>query len=122
LPLAEIGRIGHCQLAVLPKGAQPILSHTWRFHLADDLYIFTNGVHGAHVEVNTDTGFVKLLKHWVVDDCGRVINPQLADEQVRGGRVQGLGGASMSTASTIKRARCERHDGRLSCANGGRNA
>ena len=70
-----------------------MLSHTRRFHLADDLYIFTNGIHGAHVEVDTDTGFVRLLKHWVVEDCGRVINPQLADEQVRGGCVQGLGGA-----------------------------
>ena len=29
----------------------------------------------------------------MVEDCGRVINPQLADEQVRGGCVQGLGGA-----------------------------
>ena len=37
------------------------------------------------------TGFVKLLMHW--EDCGRMINPQLADEQVRGGCVQGLGGA-----------------------------
>ena len=39
------------------------------------------------------TGLVKLLKRWVVEDCGRVINPQLADEQVRGGCVQGLAGA-----------------------------
>jgi len=39
------------------------------------------------------TGFVMLLKHWVVEDCGRVINPQLADEQVHGGCVRGLGGA-----------------------------
>jgi carbon-monoxide dehydrogenase large subunit len=93
LPLSEIGRIGHFQLAELPRGSQPVLSHTRRFHLADDLYIFTNGIHGAHVEVDTDTGFVRLLKHWVVEDCGRVINPQLADEQVRGGCVQGLGGA-----------------------------
>jgi carbon-monoxide dehydrogenase large subunit len=76
LPLAEIGRIGHFQLAELPKGTQLMLSHTRRFHLADDLYVFTNGVHGAHVEVDTDTGFVKLLKHWVVEDCGRVINPR----------------------------------------------
>jgi carbon-monoxide dehydrogenase large subunit len=93
LPLAEIGRIGHFQLAELPRGMQPVLSHTRRFHLADDLYIFTNGIHGAYVEIDTDTGFVRLLKHWVVEDCGRVINPQLADEQVRGGCVQGLGGA-----------------------------
>ncbi|HZT48913.1 MAG TPA: xanthine dehydrogenase family protein molybdopterin-binding subunit [Hyphomicrobiaceae bacterium] len=93
MPLAEIGRVGHFQLAELPRGSQPVLSHTRRFHLADDLYIFTNGVHGAHVEVDVDTGFVRLLKHWVVEDCGRIINPQLADEQVRGGCVQGLGGA-----------------------------
>jgi aerobic carbon-monoxide dehydrogenase large subunit len=36
---------------------------------------------------------VKLLKHWCVEDCGRVINPQLVDEQIRGGIVQGIGGA-----------------------------
>ena len=46
-----------------------------------------------HVKVDTDSGIVKLLKHRVVEDCGRVINPQLADEQVRGGGVQGFGGA-----------------------------
>jgi CO/xanthine dehydrogenase Mo-binding subunit len=26
-----------------------------------------------------------LLKHWVVEDCGTIINPQLMDEQIRGG-------------------------------------
>jgi carbon-monoxide dehydrogenase large subunit len=93
LTLAEIGHIGHFRLGQLPNSVQPILSHTRRFRLLDDLYIFTNGIHGAYVEVDTDTGFVRLLRHWVVEDCGRVINPQLADEQVRGGCVQGLGGA-----------------------------
>ena len=93
IPLSEIGRIGHFQLGELPGSVQPVLSHTRRFRLVEDLYIFTNGIHGAYVEVDTDTGFVRLLKHWVVEDCGRVINPQLADEQVRGGCVQGLGGA-----------------------------
>ncbi len=93
IALAEIGRIAHFQLAELPNSVQPVLSHTHRFRLLEDLYIFTNGVHGAYVEVDVETGFVRLLKHWVVEDCGRVINPQLADEQVRGGCVQGLGGA-----------------------------
>ena len=93
LSLAEIGHIGHFRLGQLPNSMQPLLSHTRRFRLVEDLYIFTNGIHGAYVEVDTDTGFIRLLKHWVVEDCGRVINPQLADEQVRGGCVQGLGGA-----------------------------
>jgi carbon-monoxide dehydrogenase large subunit len=43
--------------------------------------------------VDTNTGFVKLLKHWAVEDCGRVINPMLVDEQMRGAIVQGIGGA-----------------------------
>ena len=93
ISLAEIGRIGHFQVAELPGHMQPTLSVTRRFHLQDALYIFTNGIQGAYVEVDTDTGFIKLLKHWVVEDCGRVINPILADEQVRGGCVQGIGGA-----------------------------
>jgi len=93
ISLAEIGRIGHFQLGELPNSLQPILSATRRFRLTDALYIFTNGIQGAYVEVDTDTGFIKLLRHWVVEDCGRVINPQLADEQVRGGCVQGIGGA-----------------------------
>jgi carbon-monoxide dehydrogenase large subunit len=43
--------------------------------------------------VDVETGFVKLLKHWAVEDCGRVINPKLVDEQIRGAIVQGIGGA-----------------------------
>ncbi len=39
------------------------------------------------------SGFVTLIKHWCVEDCGTVINPQLVDEQIRGGVVQGIGGA-----------------------------
>ena len=47
----------------------------------------------AIVEVDVDSGFVTLLKHWCVEDCGTVINPQLVDEQIRGGVVQGIGAA-----------------------------
>ena len=93
IPLSEIGRIGHFQLGELPNDYQPVLSHTRRYRLQDAPYIYTNGIHGAYVEVDIDTGWIKHLKHWVVEDCGRIINPQLADEQIRGGCVQGLGGA-----------------------------
>jgi carbon-monoxide dehydrogenase large subunit len=50
-------------------------------------------VQASWVEVDSETGFVKLLKHWCVEDCGTVINPLLVDEQLRGGIVQGIGGA-----------------------------
>lgn len=93
MPLAELGRIAHYQPTVLPNDMQPELHVTRHFRINDKPYIFTNGIHGAHVEVDMDTGFIRLLKHWVVEDCGRMINPLLADEQVRGGAVQGIGGA-----------------------------
>src|SRR5262249_1839612 len=50
-------------------------------------------IQASHVEVDTDSGFVTLLKHWCIEDCGTVINPQLVDEQIRGGVVQGIGAA-----------------------------
>jgi len=54
-------------------------------------FAFTNGVQASYLEVDTRTGEVKLLRHWCVEDCGTVINPQLVDEQIRGGIVQGIG-------------------------------
>jgi carbon-monoxide dehydrogenase large subunit len=44
-------------------------------------------------EVDVETAFVKLLNIGVFEECGRVINPQSLDEQIRGGIVQGIGGA-----------------------------
>ena len=43
------------------------------------------------VEIDRDTGEVKLLKYVAVDDCGNVINPLLVDGQVHGGIVQSVG-------------------------------
>jgi carbon-monoxide dehydrogenase large subunit len=56
-------------------------------------YLATNGIQAALIEVDAELGVVKLLKYWVVDDCGRIVNPQLVDEQIRGGVVQGIGAA-----------------------------
>ena len=68
-------------------------SQTRHFVPKEYPFAFTNGIQASYLEVDVDTGFVRLLKHWVVEDCGTIINPQLVDEQVRGGVVQGLGGA-----------------------------
>ena len=93
MPLAELGRIVYFRGDTLPKGLPRELVQTRHFITMDYPFAFTNGAQGSYVEVDPDTGFVKLLKHWCVEDCGRVINPQLVDEQIRGGIVQGLGGA-----------------------------
>ena len=48
----------------------------------------------AIVEVDRDTGVVSIEKcSWSSTDCGRLINPLLADAQIAGGVMQGLGGA-----------------------------
>jgi carbon-monoxide dehydrogenase large subunit len=54
---------------------------------------FASGVHAAVVEVDPDTGGVRILRYAVVHDCGRIINPLIVEGQVLGGLAQGIGGA-----------------------------
>jgi len=51
------------------------------------------GAHCAVVEVDLETGEARLQRFFAVDDCGRVINPLLAEGQVHGGIAQGVGQA-----------------------------
>jgi carbon-monoxide dehydrogenase large subunit len=92
LALAELGRVAYFRSDTLPKDFTPELMVTRHYAQRDYPFIFTNGVQVSHVEVDVDTGFVRLLGHWAVEDCGRVINPMLVDEQIRGAIVQGIGG------------------------------
>jgi carbon-monoxide dehydrogenase large subunit len=54
---------------------------------------YPNGAHFAEVEVDPETGVVKVVKYTVVDDFGVLMNPMLAQGQVHGGVVQGIGQA-----------------------------
>ncbi len=91
ISLADIGRIGYFRQDTLPKDFDVQLSVTASFVGNDKMYYMANGVQASYVEVDCDTGFIKMLGQWAVDDCGRVVNPLLVDEQVRGGIVQGIG-------------------------------
>lgn len=93
ISLAELGRLAYFRPDLLPAGFQCQLVVTRHYSQRDYPFVFTNGVQASYVEVDIETGFVKLLKHWAVEDCGRVVNPMLVDEQVRGAIVQGIGGA-----------------------------
>ena len=93
IELEELARIVYFRPDTLPPGIQPELIATRHFVPREYPFAFTNGVQASWLEVDTETGFIKLLKHWVVEDCGTIINPQLVDEQIRGGVVQGLGAA-----------------------------
>jgi carbon-monoxide dehydrogenase large subunit len=92
MTLAEVAEAGHFRHDLLPPGTQPELAVT-RHYAPQAPFCIANGIQGALVEVDIETGFVSPIKHWVVEDCGRVINPLLVDEQIRGGVVQGIGGA-----------------------------
>lgn len=91
--LDEVARVGYFRPDTLPPGFQAELMATRHFVPRQFPFAFTNGIQASYLEIDTDTGFIKLLRHWCIEDCGTIINPQLVDEQVRGGVVQGLGGA-----------------------------
>jgi len=93
IELSEIARIVYFRSDTLPPGTQAQLSIAHHYAPQGYPFAFTNGVQGCHLELDVETGIVKILKSWVVEDCGRIINPLLVDEQIRGGVVQGLGAA-----------------------------
>ena len=93
IPLAELGRLVYFRGDTLPDGIQPELIATKHYVSRQYPFAFTNAAHACYLEVDVETGLVKLLKYWVVEDCGTVINPLLVAEQTRGGVVQGIGAA-----------------------------
>jgi carbon-monoxide dehydrogenase large subunit len=93
LPLEELGRIAYFRPDTLPMDFQSELTVTRHYTPRQYGFTFTNGIQASYLEVDTDSGFVKLLGHWCVEDSGTVINPMLVDEQLRGGVVQGIGAA-----------------------------
>ncbi|NIB40848.1 xanthine dehydrogenase family protein molybdopterin-binding subunit [Pseudomaricurvus alkylphenolicus] len=95
MELEEVAKIGHFRQDQLPADLQPEFAVTRSHVPRNDVppYYVANGVQASYLEVDTHTGIIRLLRHWAVDDCGRILNPMIVDEQVRGGIVQGIGGA-----------------------------
>jgi carbon-monoxide dehydrogenase large subunit len=93
MPLTEFARTVLFRGHELPDGKTPQLTVAHQYRREVDAFIPTNGIQAALVEVDPDTGFIIPRNHWVVEDCGRVINPLLVNEQIRGGVVQGIGEA-----------------------------
>lgn len=72
----------------LPPGVEPTLYEYCAYVPPDNVFPF--GTHVAMVEVEKETGFVKILKYVAVDDVGRVLNPLIVEGQVQGGVLQGV--------------------------------
>ncbi|MGI5269055.1 xanthine dehydrogenase family protein molybdopterin-binding subunit [Nonomuraea sp. CA-218870] len=75
----------------LPEGAEARLDSDATFDPVN--YSFPHGTHLAAVEVDTETGQVRVRSYVAVDDVGTVINPLIVEGQVHGGIAQGIGQA-----------------------------
>lgn len=83
--------------AALPRqGDGPLLEAHARN--PSDLVTFPNGCHIAEVEVDPETGEVKIIRYLAVDDYGRLLNPLLTEGQLQGGIAQGIGQALMEAS------------------------
>ncbi len=74
-----------------PPGTEPGLEA--RYYFEKKQSPFSYGVHVAEVDIDRETGDVKLSRYVVVNDCGRMINPMIVEGQIAGGIAQGAGGA-----------------------------
>jgi carbon-monoxide dehydrogenase large subunit len=75
----------------LPKGIEPGLEQTVNFMPAGLAY--SNASHCVEVEVDIETGQVRILRYAVVSDCGRLINAMVVEGQIVGGVAHGIGNA-----------------------------
>ncbi len=75
----------------MPEGMQPGLEESHFYDPGN--FTFPFGAHICTVEVDADTGEVKILRYIAVDDFGYVINPMIVEGQVHGGVAQGIGQA-----------------------------
>src|SRR4029079_1222208 len=72
----------------LPAGMEPFLDDVTYYDPPECTYPF--GTHVCVVEVDRDTGQVKILRYLAVDDVGKKINPMIVDGQIHGGITQGV--------------------------------
>ncbi len=89
--LGEIARAAKGAGPSLPEDLQGPLEANAKHSGATMTY--PNGCHACEVEIDPETGTVKLLRYVIVDDFGTLVNPLLAAGQVIGGTVQGIGQA-----------------------------
>jgi carbon-monoxide dehydrogenase large subunit len=86
--LSSVARAAY-QPRQLPKRMEPGFGETAAF--TPPAVTFPNGCHVCEVEIDAETGVVRVVRYTVVDDVGRMVNPMLVKGQIHGGIVQGLG-------------------------------
>jgi carbon-monoxide dehydrogenase large subunit len=74
-----------------PEGFAPGLEE--QYYYVPPTVTFASGTHVASVEVDAETGFVRVLRYLTVDDCGQMLNPTIVEGQIQGGVAHGIGTA-----------------------------
>jgi carbon-monoxide dehydrogenase large subunit len=93
LTLAEVATVASTPRPgyAMPAGMDPGLEATAYVPVSQSTY--SSGAHAAVVEVDPETGLIKILRYVAVDDCGTMINPMIVEGQVHGGIAHGIGNA-----------------------------
>jgi len=89
MTLAEVAGVAYLNL--VPEGMEPGLEETTFYD--PENFVFPFGAHACVVDVDGETGKVRVVRYVAVDDCGKAINPLLIDGQVHGGIVHAIGQA-----------------------------
>lgn len=82
--------------ADLPEGMEPNLTADHHFDPPNFTWPF--GTHICVTEVDTETGFSRILRYVAVDDCGPIVNPAIVEGQLHGGIAQGVAQAMFEQA------------------------
>jgi carbon-monoxide dehydrogenase large subunit len=90
IPLGQVATIAYMAPHMLPPGTDAGLEATYDFD--GDEGGWSQATHACWVDVDPETGQVKIERYLVVEDCGTLINPAIVEGQVRGGVAQGIGG------------------------------
>ena len=90
ITIAKMAREAYTQTHKFKGEIEPGMTESGTY---DPPGTFSNACHVAIVEVDIDTGHVRLKKFLAAEDAGRIINPMIADGQVHGGIAQGIGNA-----------------------------
>lgn len=88
--LAEIAAAAYLNTDALGAEVEPGLEVSKRYK--SPLFMFSNACHAVTVEVDRETGQVKILRYVVSEDCGNMINPMIVEGQIAGGIAQAIGG------------------------------
>ncbi|MGB7098541.1 MAG: xanthine dehydrogenase family protein molybdopterin-binding subunit [Xanthobacteraceae bacterium] len=90
IPIETLARAAYHQVHLFNGEIDPGISEAATY---DPPGTFSNACHAGIVEVDPETGRVTIERFVVAEDAGRIINPMIADGQILGGVVQGIGNA-----------------------------